>query len=157
MMIAVLLRTSRQSCTITMADKLILFCLSASGLEQIFGRCRWVVAAASPQMRCSQSANICGCLTGTLKHPETKSLSKLIVIVATPCAPLRFALSRLTWSHLQIPESSVRGSLFRLRRFQSAVGALTETVGSLRRIKGSGERGEKNNCGGTHMDFRCSP
>lgn len=97
-MIAVLLRTSRQSCTITMADKLILFCLSASGLEQIFGRCRWV-----DQMRCSQSANICGCLTGTLKHPETKSLSKLIAIVATPCAPLRFALSRLTWSHLQIP------------------------------------------------------
>lgn len=47
-------------------------------------RCRWVVAAASPQMRCSQSANICDCLTGTLKHPETKSLSRLIAIVATP-------------------------------------------------------------------------
>lgn len=153
-MIAVLLRTSRQSCAITMADKMILFCLSASGLEQMSGggntegnkslrqllsakcRRRWAVAAASPQMRC-------GCLTGTLKHPETKSLSKLIAIVATPCARLRFALSRLTWSHLRIPESSTRGSLFCLRRFQSAVGALTETVGSLRRIKGSGEGGKK--------------
>lgn len=123
----------------------------SESLRQLFSakcRCRWVVAAASPQMRCSQSANTCSCLTGTLKHPETKSLLKLIAIYCNPvCSTAFHTLASHRGATIRFPKSSVRGSLvFCLRRFQSRGVEGGPWAHSLkwwgpRRIKGSGEGG----------------